>query len=87
MADYKIHHVTDKQFELHKDGENVGFLNHHSTEEKFYLDYVYVEPKHRGKEIGVKLVEAGLEMAEEKNLKPIPICGYAGSVMRRKGVI
>ena len=48
-----------------------------------YLDYVYVEPEYRNQEIGVEIVRQGIKLAQDKNLTPRPICGYASTIMKR----
>ena len=83
MAEYKVVPVHDRRIDLHKDGEKVGYLDFHEGIGSFYLDYVYVEPEFRGQEIGVEIVRAGIRLAREKNLAPKPICGYAGTIMKR----
>lgn len=83
MAEYTTVPVNDRRIDIKKDGEHVGHLDFHEGVGSLYLDYVYVEPQFRGQEIGVEVVKAGLRLAQEKNLAPKPICGYAGIVMKR----
>ena len=83
MAEYKVVPVNQRRFELHKDGESVGYLDYHEGVGSLYLDYVFVEPEHRTQEIGVEIVREGIKLAQEKNMKPKPICGYASTIMKR----
>lgn len=83
MTDYNIVHVEEGRFELQREEQTLGYLDYHEANGIFFLDYVYVLPQYRGKEVGADIVKEGVKLALSKNLNPKPICGYAGAVMRR----
>ena len=67
------------------DGQELGYLDFHVDDVYYYLDYVYVNPAFRGQSVGQDIVKAAIAAAEQRNLKPMPICGYAKVVMKRIG--
>ena len=83
MSEFKVVPVNQRKFELHKDNESVGYLDYHEGVGSLDLDYVFVEPEFRNREIGKEIVKQGILLAQEKNMKPKPICGYASTIMKR----
>ncbi len=45
--------------------------------------HTYVPTEQRGRQIAASLVKAGLEYAEENNLKVIPSCSYVRTYINR----
>lgn len=86
MSDYIVKHSCRK-IELFQNEESLGYLDYHEGIGSLYIDYVFVKPQHRGKNVGKNIVEEGIKFAKEKGLTPKPICSYAAKVMKRKGEI
>ncbi|MDO5655021.1 MAG: N-acetyltransferase [Flavobacteriaceae bacterium] len=83
MAEFKSVLNDNRRIDMFLDDQKVGYLDFHENMETFFLDYVFVDPEFRGREVGVEIVKAGLRLAQEKNLNPRPVCGYAAVIMRR----
>lgn len=84
MSQFKTIHHSANRFALeNEDGQEVGYLDFHVDEQHYYLDYVYVNPLFRGQSVGQKIVQVAIDNAQKNALKPVPICGYARTVMLR----
>lgn len=83
MADFEVVSVNPRRFELRKGDEMMGYLDYHEGVGSLYMDYVFVKPEFRNQEIGVEIVREGIKLAQSKNMKPKPICGYASTIMKR----
>lgn len=47
------------------------------------IDHTEVSDELRGQEVGKRLVEAGIQHARDNNLKVIPLCPFAKSIIER----
>ncbi len=73
-----------REFVLHVDGERLGSLDFARPEAGvLQIDYVEVAPELRGSGLGRQLVEAAVDWARAENMKIVPICGYARTVITR----
>ena len=52
-------------------------------EDKMYITSTYTPPRHRGRGIAAKLMEAALLYARKNNLEVIPVCSYAKHYMQK----
>lgn len=50
---------------------------------KFIIDHTEVFPGNEGKGLGKQLVKAAVEFARKNDLKILPVCPYAKSVMEK----
>lgn len=72
------------EFVLLVDGVRLGSLDFARPEAGVLrIDYVEVAPELRGSGLGRQLIEAAVEWARDENMKIVPICGYARSVITR----
>jgi predicted GNAT family acetyltransferase len=72
------------EFVLRVDGERLGFLEYTRPDVGVMrIEYVEVDPGLRGTGLGRRLVEKAVAFAREANLRVVPICGYARSVLQR----
>jgi predicted GNAT family acetyltransferase len=71
-------------FELSLNGRRAGYLSYSLTgADRMAIDYVEVDPAHRGKGYGVELVGAAVEWARANQRRVTPFCSYARAVMHR----
>lgn len=71
------------EFVLHLDGRRCGFLAYALEPGVLRIDHVEVDPRLRGGGHGRTLVEAAVSFATAEGLRVVPLCGYAGAVIRR----
>ena len=73
----EIDHIERKGFFINDEkGETVAELTYRKEGKKLYFDYTFVSPSLRGQGIADKLLNAGVEYAEEKGYKIVPVCSY-----------
>lgn len=78
-----LHYNGDRQrYELVENGLTV-FANCREADGALYIDYVEAPPELRGTGAAGRLMQALTDMADEKSLKIIPICGYAAAWIGR----
>ncbi|MEO8681696.1 MAG: GNAT family N-acetyltransferase [Vicinamibacterales bacterium] len=71
------------QFFLRRNGRRCGTLDYTvSPDDVIHIEYVEVAPDARGSGLGRHLVAAAVEWARETHRKVVPICSYAGMVLR-----
>lgn len=71
------------QFFLRRDGRRCGTLDYTVTADGVIsIEYVEVAPAARGSGLGRHLVAAAAAWARETHRKVVPICSYAGMVLR-----
>jgi predicted GNAT family acetyltransferase len=71
-------------FFVEEDGERLAEMTYvWSGADKFIIDHTEVSDKLGGKGVGKQLVAAAVEFAREKNLKIIPLCPFAKSVLTK----
>lgn len=75
------------EFTLRLDGERRGFLAYALEPGVLRIDHVEVAPALRGGGHGRALVEAAVAQAKADGRRVVPICGYAGAVIRRDPVL
>ena len=68
--------VAKTRFELVEAGE-VAFANYRLNGDVLTIPYVESPPALRGKGTAGRLMEGVVEHARRRNLKIIPVCGYA----------
>lgn len=72
------------EFVLRVDGERLGFLEFTRPDVGVMrIEYVEVDPGLRGTGLGRQLVEKAVAFAREMQLRVVPICGYARTVIQR----
>lgn len=71
------------EFVLRLDGRRSGFLAYALEPGVLRIDHVEVDPRLRGGGHGKALVEAAVAYAMAEGLRVVPLCGYAGAVIRR----
>jgi predicted GNAT family acetyltransferase len=52
-------------------------------EDKIIIDHTEVNPGNEGKSFGKKMLEKAVALAREKNLKIIPLCPFAKSMINK----
>ena len=73
----EIKHIEDKGFFISNEKEEViAELTYRKEEEKLYFEHTFVSPLMRGQGIADKLLNAGVEYAEKKGYKIVPVCSY-----------
>lgn len=78
--------VNDKngRFYIEIDGKQQAILTFTFEEnDKISIDHTEVNEGNNGKGYGKMLVEKAVEFAREKNLKVIPLCSFAKSVIEK----
>jgi predicted GNAT family acetyltransferase len=84
--------ITIKQYEQDERGKFLIFENENPAGEMTYrwegkdkliIDHTGVFEEYRGKDYGKKLIMKGIEFAQEKGAKIIPLCSYVRKVMER----
>lgn len=80
------HNIIDNpdkgRFELMIDGQIV-FANYRIEGDTLFINYVEFPEALRGSGAAGKLMEGIMEIAGRQKLQIVPICGYAGSWIRR----
>lgn len=72
------------EFVLRVDGERLGFLEFTRPDAGLMrIEYVEVDPDLRGTGLGRQLVEKAVAFAKDNQLRVVPICSYARSVIQR----
>lgn len=76
------------EFVLRINGERLGFLEFTRPDAGMMrIEYVEVDPELRGSGVARQLVEKAVAFAKENQLRVVPICGYARSVIERDPVL
>lgn len=70
------------RFELTEDGA-MAVADYRLNGQTMYIEYVESPPALRGKGTAGRLMEGVMDSARKRNLKVIPICGYAAAWIRR----
>lgn len=74
--------IASSRFEL-KFNNSVVYADYNLDRNVLSLNYVFAPEELRGSGAAGKLMEEIAKMAQEKNLKIIPICSYAALWMRK----
>ena len=70
------------RFELEID-RHIAFANYRLEKNILNIDYVFAPEELRGSGAAGKLMEEIAQFSRQKNLKIIPICGYAAVWMKK----
>lgn len=67
------------RFALYNDeGTEIGEMTWSPAgDDLIIIDHTFVDPTYRGQNLAGQLVEHGVEMARQKNLKILPLCPFA----------
>lgn len=83
MAEIQIvHNPDEKRFETVIDGK-LSKLDYIQDGKNFVITHVGVHPDLRGKGLAGRIVQAGLEYAQEHSLRVVPMCSYAAAYIRK----
>lgn len=81
-------HVNEEEnkskgrFFIQKEGQEVAELSYSKAgPEKIIIDHTQVNDEYRGEGLGKSLVHHAVDFARKKDLKIIPLCPYARSVI------
>ena len=82
--EYKVtHNKNASKFSTINEGKE-SVLDYVMVDSKtINMIHTYVPVELRGRQIAASLVKAGLEFAEENNLKVIPTCSYVRTYINR----
>jgi predicted GNAT family acetyltransferase len=75
------HHAGS--FYVEQEGIRTGEMKYLIKDNVMNVYHTEVDPQLQGKNIGFKLVQAGVNFAREKGLKVLPTCTFAKSVFER----
>ncbi len=71
-------------FFIEKDGEWIAEMTYRKMgADRIIIDHTEVDDQLKGKGVGKKLVEAGVNFARENNLKIVPQCVFAKKIIDR----
>jgi predicted GNAT family acetyltransferase len=76
------HNEAVHTFEVWIDG-HLSKLDYIQDGKNFVITHVGVYPELRGQGVAGKIVEAGLQYAQQNSLRVIPMCSYAAAYIRR----
>lgn len=76
------HNPAEHRFETWVDGY-LSKLDYIQDDKNFVITHVGVSPELRGQGIAGRIVQVGLEYAQEKSLRVVPMCSYAAAYIRR----
>ena len=76
------HNEADRRFEVWIDGY-LSKLDYIQDGKNFVITHVGVYPELRGQGVAGKIVEAGLQYAQQNSLRVVPMCSYAAAYIRR----
>ena len=71
-----------RRFELKEDGLT-AVAEYRLQDDTLYIDYVESPPELRGKGTAGRLMEGVIETARARDLKVVPVCGYAAAWIKR----
>ena len=77
-----IHNPNENRFETVIDGK-LSKLDYIQDGKNFVITHVGVHPDLRGGGLAGKIVQTGLEYAQENSLRVVPMCSYAAAYIRR----
>ena len=73
---------TGDRFEWDEQGMTC-YADYRLQADRLFIDYVYAPPPLRGTGASDRLMKALGAHARDRDLKIVPICGYAGTWLRR----
>lgn len=66
-----------------EDDKRRGEMTYYIAGDKMVIEHTEIDEHLRGKDVGMQLVERGVEYAREKKLKIVPVCPYVKSVFTK----
>ena len=78
-----VNHAEHGRYELHLDGELVGFADYSQNDGVITVPHVETAREHRGKDFAARLMRGTLDDVRDRSLKIRPLCPYADAYMRR----
>lgn len=75
------HDENEQVFFKEENGQRLATMTYVLRDGKMVIDHTVVDKALRGQNIGIKLVNAGVEFARDKGLKIIAECSYAKKVL------
>jgi len=78
-----VDHRERGRYELHLDGEVVGFATYSLRDGVATVPHVETAREHRGKDFAARLMRGTLDDLRDRSLKIRPLCRYADAYMRR----
>ncbi|WP_018612130.1 GNAT family N-acetyltransferase [Segetibacter koreensis] len=69
-------------FFIEQNGEELAEMTYTIEKGKMVIDHTEVDESLRGKDVGFRLVEQGVEYARQEKLKILPICEFADKVLQ-----
>lgn len=73
----------DGMFFIEDSGKKVAMMTYSLHNGKMVIEHTLVDESLRGKDIGVKLVNAAVKFGRDKGMKIISKCSYAKKVLER----
>ncbi|HEX8460849.1 MAG TPA: GNAT family N-acetyltransferase [Segetibacter sp.] len=70
-------------FYVKENEEVVAEMTYRKEGNNLVIDHTEVDESLRGKNVGYQLVNRGVEYARESNLKIVPLCAFAKSVIEK----
>jgi predicted GNAT family acetyltransferase len=70
-------------FLMDQDGRPVGELHYQLSAGRMLITHTEVAPALRGGGLAQELVDAAATWARQEKLKILPLCSYAGAVLKR----
>jgi uncharacterized protein len=77
-----VHNESQNRFEIAIGGE-VAFAEYRIDGNRMLFTHTEVPPLFRGQGIANKLVRAGFDVANERNLQIVPLCSYVARVLQQ----
>ena len=75
---------TMGKFFVEQDGELLAEMTYAKEPGRMIIEHTEVDESLRGQNIGLQLVESGIEYAREQRLKIIPLCKFAKKVIEER---
>jgi uncharacterized protein len=80
--------VTDnpgaERFELHVDGEFVGWAEYRDDGESLIITHVEIDERRQNKGLGGVLVDGAVRQIAERGRTVVPLCPFAAEYVRRR---
>ena len=70
-------------FYVEENGNTLAEMTYRREGNSMIIDHTEVDESLRGKNVGYQLVENGVEFARSENLKIVPLCHFAKSVIEK----
>lgn len=83
MSEELIKNDALSRFELHSNGQLVGFIDYRLLDHVIELPHTEVDPAHSGKGYGQQLVQFALRDAQHEGYQVIPSCPFVARYIQR----